>query len=72
MREARTSFLVAHGLPADGGYRRFFWLGIGRVKVPLPNLPARVRAVRLHDLHHVLTGYDTSWTGEGRGAEEIA
>ncbi len=74
LHEARTAFLVANGLPADGGYQaRFFWLGVGPVKVPLPNLPARVRAVRLHDLHHVLTGYDTSWTGETEiGAWELA
>src|SRR4030095_13679169 len=63
--EARTAFLQANGLPADGGYHsRVFWLGVGRLKVPLPNLPARGRAVRLHDLHHFLTGYDTSWRGE--------
>jgi hypothetical protein len=63
--EARAAFLKASGLPEDGGYSaRFFWLGFGPLKVPIPNLPARVRAVRLHDLHHVLAGYDTSWTGE--------
>jgi hypothetical protein len=38
-----------------------------------PNTAARVRAVKLHDLHHVLTEYDTSWTGETEiGAWEIA
>ncbi|HEX2090746.1 MAG TPA: hypothetical protein VHG28_00035 [Longimicrobiaceae bacterium] len=32
-----------------------------------------MRAVRLHDLHHVLTGYDTSWVGEAEiGAWELA
>lgn len=29
-----------------------------------PNTPARVRAVRFHDLHHVLTGYKTDAFGE--------
>lgn len=63
--EARTAFLKANGLPEDGGYhQRFFWIGVGPVAVPFPNIPARVRAVRLHDLHHVLTGYDTTWKGE--------
>jgi len=72
--EARTVFLRTNGLPEDGGYdARFFWLGVGPLKVPLPNLPARVRAVRLHDLHHVLTGYNTSWRGETAiGAWELA
>lgn len=32
-----------------------------------------MRVVKLHDLHHVLTEYDTSWTGEAEiGAWEIA
>jgi hypothetical protein len=35
--------------------------------------PGRVQAVRFHDLHHVATGYDTSWTGEAEiGAWELA
>ncbi len=44
---------------------------------PIPfwilNTKGRVRAVRLHDLHHVATGYDTSWAGEAEiGAWELA
>ncbi len=31
---------------------------------PFPNPPARRRAVRLHDLHHVVTGYGTDLAGE--------
>jgi hypothetical protein len=32
-----------------------------------------VRSVRLHDLHHTATEYDTTWTGEAEiGAWEIA
>jgi ubiquinone biosynthesis protein Coq4 len=32
-----------------------------------------VRAVKLHDLHHVVTGYETTWTGESEiGAWELA
>ncbi len=39
----------------------------------LLNTKSRVRAVRLHDLHHVVTGYDTTWTGEGEiAAFELA
>ncbi|MFP6641208.1 MAG: hypothetical protein VCC04_13260, partial [Myxococcota bacterium] len=38
-----------------------------------PNTQARVRAVRYHDLHHVLTGYGTGWTGESEiSAWELA
>jgi hypothetical protein len=34
------------------------------VPFPFPNTPGRLRAVRIHDLNHVLTGYDTNTTGE--------
>ena len=39
-------------------------LKLGKVPVAFPNLPSRRRAVRIHDLHHLLTGYDTDWIGE--------
>ena len=32
--------------------------------MPIPNTKGRVRAVRYHDLHHVLTGYATDTLGE--------
>jgi hypothetical protein len=72
--EARRRFFLSEGLPADGGYsERFFRLRLGFVAIPLPNIPARVRAARLHDLHHVLTGYLTTWRGEAAiGAWELA
>jgi hypothetical protein len=39
----------------------------------LPNSDARRKAVVLHDLHHVATGYKTDWTGEAEiSAREIA
>src|SRR5262245_59542408 len=39
----------------------------------VPNPPAHGCALRLHDLHHVLTGYDTGWVGEAElGAFEAA
>jgi hypothetical protein len=34
-------------------------------RMPFPNPPSRKRAVRLHDLHHVATGYGTDHVGEG-------
>lgn len=37
----------------------FWWLTF-----PFPNPPSRREAVRLHDLHHVVTGYGTDPTGE--------
>jgi hypothetical protein len=43
------------------------------VPVWFPNTDARRRAVRLHDLHHLATGYETSLVGEAEiGAWELA
>lgn len=36
-----------------------------RPRFPFPSPRQRREAIRLHDLSHLLTGYDTSWTGEG-------
>jgi len=65
LREARTRYFAANGFAADGGYSAA-WVdfSLGPVPFPFPNTPGRVRAVRYHDLHHVLTGYPTSTLGE--------
>lgn len=75
VREARARYFAENHFPADGGYSdRFVVLRMGRLPVVVfPNTKARVRAVRLHDLHHVVTGYPTSWLGEAEiAAWEIA
>jgi hypothetical protein len=61
-------------IPADGGYLdSWVKLNIGPIPFGFPNSDARRRAVKLHDLHHVLTGYGTTWTGEAEiSAWEIA
>jgi hypothetical protein len=64
---------------ADNGFSRGYdepWVRLrigGRFLPVFPNTRARVAAVRIHDLHHVATGYETSWTGEGEiSAWELA
>jgi hypothetical protein len=73
LRDARQRYFGDNGF-GDGGYEeRWVKLKAGPVPIYLPNTAARVRAVKLHDLHHALTGYDTTWTGEGEiAAWEIA
>src|SRR6185295_18175499 len=39
-------------------------LKAGPIPIAFPNTPDRVRTVRFHDLHHVLTGYRADWRGE--------
>lgn len=65
MRQARDKYFAENGFGEDGGYNDT-WVDfkLGPVPFPFPNLPARVRAVKIHDLHHILTGYDTNTTGE--------
>ena len=72
--EARAAYFLEQRMPADGGYAaRWVKLQAGPVRFAFPNSDARRRAVRFHDLHHLLTGYQTSWRGEAEiGAWEIA
>lgn len=65
MSEARALYFELHGFGRDGGYNDA-WVNIklGPVPVSFPNTQERVRAVRYHDLHHVLTGYATDNVGE--------
>jgi hypothetical protein len=74
VRDARTEFFRVAGLPGDGGYSaRFVHFRIGFLRFALPNSAARRKAVPLHDLHHLATGYDTSWMGEAEiSAWELA
>lgn len=72
--DARTRYFTENGFAADGGYGdKWVRFQVGPIALRIPNTPARVHSVRYHDLHHVLTGYQTHWTGEGEiGAWEIA
>jgi hypothetical protein len=69
---ARDRYLRANGL--DASYdERWVKLKAGPIPIWFPNAPGRMRAVKLHDLHHLVTGYATDWTGEAEiGAWEIA
>src|SRR5688500_12571422 len=73
--ESRALYFTRAGFAADGGYGDA-WVRLkagDRVVFAFPNTKARVRSVRLHDIHHVLTEYDTSWIGEAEiGAWELA
>ena len=73
--DARAAYFARSGFADDGGYAdKWVKLQIGRrFFIAFPNTAARVRSVRLHDIHHVLTEYDTTWAGEAEiGAWEVA
>ncbi len=58
----------------NGGYHlKWFKIKVGAVFIPLPNIKARVDAVKIHDIHHILTEYKATLKGEAEiGAWEIA
>jgi hypothetical protein len=72
MFDARQRYFADNGF--DGTYsERWVRLKAGPIRLVFPNAAGRVRAVKLHDLHHIVTGYQTTWTGEAEiGAWEIA
>ncbi|HKS23189.1 MAG TPA: hypothetical protein VJZ76_10355 [Thermoanaerobaculia bacterium] len=75
LRAARADYFARSGFASDGGYGdRWVKVKLGGRWLPaFPNVAARVRAVQLHDLHHVLAEYDTSWRGEAEiAAWELA
>lgn len=65
MREARDRYFEDNHFGDDGGYGSP-WVDfkLGPIPMPFPNTKARVRAVRYHDLHHIVTGYATDTLGE--------
>ena len=63
--EARARLFALGGFPPDGGYGdAWVVLKLRRIPLAFPNTAGRRRAVRFHDLHHVLTEYRTDWRGE--------
>jgi len=58
----------------DGGYHlKWFKIKLGPLYFPLPNIKARVDAVKIHDIHHLVTEYDANMKGEVEiGGWEIA
>jgi hypothetical protein len=63
--DARAIYFERSGFGADGGYsERWIKVKVWRIPIWLPNTSGRVRAVKLHDLHHIVTEYPTTWKGE--------
>jgi hypothetical protein len=65
LRDARALYFSLNGFGDAGGYdERWIKVKVWRVPIWIPNTDGRRKAVRLHDLHHVLTEYNTTWRGE--------
>lgn len=71
---ARAAYYERNHFGADGG-DSLEWVPVKVLGITLriPNTEGRRRAVRFHDLHHVVTGYETDLRGEAEiGAWELA
>lgn len=66
LREARDRVLASLGSSPASYDERIAWFPIPytRWHYPVFNTRARRWGVMRHDLHHVITGYGTDWTGE--------
>lgn len=58
--DALAAWRERHGRNDDGRSRRWFWVTVGPLRVPVPH-PA---ALHWHDLHHVALGYGPDLVGE--------
>jgi hypothetical protein len=74
VRAARAVYFETNGFGADGGYgKTWVPVKVGPAEFVIRNTKGRVRAVPLHDLHHIATGYPTTLEGEALiGAWELA
>jgi hypothetical protein len=72
VRDARDAYFAANKF-SDATYSdAWVKLRVGPIPFAFPNSRSRKRAIPLHDLHHVATGYTTSLVGEAEiGAWEI-
>jgi hypothetical protein len=71
--EAREDYFARNGFSTAAYEERWVRVKLGPLPIVFPNVASRRRAIRFHDLHHVLTGYGTDVRGEAQiGAWELA
>lgn len=72
--EARDHYFRESGLPEKGGYEdKWIPLKFGWFTFFIYNSDSRKRAVKLHDIHHIVTGYKSDPRGEAEiSAWELA
>lgn len=73
VKEALYEFYKSHYFGEEASTAKWVQVRLGPFKIPFPNPKLRREVIYLHDLTHLVTGYDTSWTGEGEiAAWELA
>lgn len=65
VEQALNNFYDQHGYGEQGGInKKWDNIKFGPLALPLPNLESRRKNIYLHDIHHLVTNYDTTWLGE--------
>jgi len=73
LRDARTQYFAVNNFGWGGYDDKWVKVEYGLLRFYFPNTKGRVKVVKYHDLHHILTGYGTSLSGETEiGAWEVA
>jgi hypothetical protein len=68
VQNALQEFYQTHYFGDEALTAKVVQVRLGPLRFLFPNPKQRRDAIHLHDLTHLLTGYDTSWTGEGEVA----
>jgi hypothetical protein len=72
VRAARDRYLADNGFNLESYAAKTFTVQLFGLRLVLPNTRSRRRAIPLHDLHHLATGYGTDLVGEAEiGAWEL-
>ncbi|CAN5379141.1 hypothetical protein BH18ACI2_BH18ACI2_04950 [soil metagenome] len=73
LRDARTQYFAVNNFGWGGYDDQWVKVEYGLLRFYFPNTKGRVKVVKYHDLHHILTEYGTSLSGETEiGAWEVA
>jgi hypothetical protein len=73
LREARAEYFAVNDFGWGGYDDKWVKVEYGLLRFYFPNTKGRVKVVKYHDLHHILTEYNTSLSGETEiGAWEVA
>src|SRR4028119_168075 len=73
LRDARAQYFAVNNFGWGGYDDKWVKVEYGLLRFYFPNTKGRVKVVKYHDLHHILTEYGTSLSGETEiGAWEVA
>ena len=65
VRDALAAYLTENGFTTESYESATTTGSLFGKRLTVPNPPSHRRAIRLHDLHHLVTGFGTDHAGEG-------